>query len=209
MKLCSKARKRFKRLPKDVQTFFREIDETLQKDKITLKLGGGFSLYSGGKCGGYFDSVNKVLAVAIGSSNLERILCLLVHEFSHYLQSKDKSSVWHNYKIHNGHSRFFSYLNGQRIYKHRQALSGALEIEADCERRAIKLARRWKKYINLHKYAKQANAYILSYHWMAEKGEWVKKSVYQRKILNRVPSKLLRRYDRVPKLLKEAFDRWL
>ena len=208
MKASSRARKILKFFPQDVQEYFAEIDKTLQKQGYTLFLGGGKYLNNGGRCGGYFDDVNKVLAVSMGR-DLESVLSTLIHEFSHYQQKIDKSSIWHNYRIYNGHSRFFYYLGGKRIYKHKDAALSAVKLEADCERRAVKLAKRWPKYINMERYCSKANSYILSYHYMLKTGKWLTKSPYDRKIIAHSPDKLLRSYARVPERLSMAFDRWL
>jgi hypothetical protein len=208
MKASSRAKKILKSFPRDVQEYFAEIDETLQKQGYTLFLGGGKYLNNNGRCGGYFDDINKVLAVSMNRS-LESVLSTLIHEYSHYQQKNDKNSIWHNYRIYNGHSRFFYYLDGKRIYKHKDALMGAIRLEADCERRAIKLAKKWQKYINLESYQSKANAYILSYHHMLKTGKWLKKSPYDRKIIAHSPNRLLRSYAKVPCELEKAFDRYL
>lgn len=141
--------------------------------------------------------------------DLESVLSTLIHEYSHYQQKNDKNSIWHNYRIYNGHSRFFYYLDGKKIYKPQKAALAAIRLEADCERRAIKLAKKWQKYINLENYAAKANSYILSYHHMLKTGKWLKKSPYDKRIVVHSPSKLLRSYAKIPWRLEMAFDRYL
>lgn len=208
MKACSRAKKIFKSFPLDVQKYFLKLDKKLQNQGITFFLGSGRNIYSGGRCAGYFCPTNKILAVAIGGS-LESSLSTLFHEYSHYQQHKNKSSVWHNYRIYNGHQRFFNYLSGKRIYNRKQAVMGAIKIEVDCERRAIKLAKSWQKYINLENYCSAANSCILSYHHMLKTGKWYKKSPCDKKIVRYSPNRLLRSYSRVPKRLEAAFDKHL
>lgn len=208
MKASSLAKKILKTFPEDVQEYFFKIDEKLKKRGVTLFFGSGKSLYKGGKCSGYFCPTSKTLAVAIGRG-LEDFLSDFFHEYSHYLQYANKNSIWHNYRIYNGHSRFFGYLDGKKIYKPQKAALAAIRLEADCERRAIKLAKKWQKYINLEAYQAKANAYILSYHHMLKTGKWLKKSPYDRKIIAHSPTKLMRDYRKVPWRLEAAFDRWL
>lgn len=208
MKFDTKSRKIFNKLPSDIKEFILSMEKRCKKDRVIIKFGGGRCLNNGGRCGGYFDSQKRIIAVAMGR-NIEDFLSDLIHEYSHWLQSKDRNSVWYNYKIYNGHTRFFNYLGGQRIYKHKDAVMGAIRLEADCERRAIKLAKKWQKYINLNRYQAYANSYILSYHHMLKTGKWLKKSPYHRKIIAHSPTKLLRSHSKVPKKLEEAFVKYL
>lgn len=208
MQASSSAKKILKSYPQDVQQYFAEIDEKLRKQGYTFKLSGGQSLNNGGRCGGYFDDKTKILAIALGRG-LERSLSLLCHELGHFQQKMQKSSIWHNYRIYNGHSRFFYYLGGKKIYKPTQASLAAIKLEADCERRSFKLVKKWQKYVNLDRYCAEANSYVLSYHWMLENKRWMKGSPYDRKIIAHSPTQLMRSYKKIPMRLKMAFDRYL
>ncbi len=208
MKASSRARKILKSFPQDVQKYFLKIDKKLQKQGYTFFLGGGKSLYNSGKCSGYFCPTSRVLAVSIGGL-LEDSISTLTHEYCHYLQYKNKSSIWHSCKIYSGHQRFLNYLSGSKIYKARECTIAALLLELDCEKRAIRALKRWPKYIDINLAKKSATAYILSHWWMLENRKWPTTSIYSKKILCHCPNKFLKSYLNVPEKIAIAFKRHL
>ena len=208
MKASSAARKILSKFPQDVVDYFLKLDKRCEKNRITLLLGSGKALNARGRCGGYFSEQERVLAVAIGGKIGDIISCVL-HEECHMSQFLNKKSIWYKKGILTGHCRFFRYLDGDKIYKIKEAAFAAMELEADCERRAIKLAKKWPKYINMDRYIAKANSYILSYHWMLENRRWMKKSPYNRRIIIHSPIKLLRCYEKVPSKLSLAFNKYL
>lgn len=206
----SKARKILKSFPKDVVEYFVEIDRKCQKYGIKFKLGSGKSLNAGmGRCGGYFDDGQKVLAVAIGSG-LYSALSICVHEASHMKQWKSPKSIWKNRKVYNGYNRFYCYLDGKKIYKLKTAVDAAISLELEAERMAVReIKKRWTKYIDLSKYCRQSSSYLFSYRHMAKTGKWPVVSPSDRRITAHCPDRLLRSYKRVPWRLQAAFDRYL
>lgn len=211
MTLCSKAQKRFKRLPKRVRDYFFQLDKRCQSYRIKLVLGSGESVnFGGGRCGGYFDDANRVLKVAIGGS-VESLLSVAIHESAHMTkQWQNPRSIWQDYKIYNGYNRFFRYISGERIYNKTQAIHSAISLEKECEQFAIKeIKRKWLDYINLEKYIANSNAYLFSYLHMAEKRKWPAKTPCEGKFRAHCPTKLLKSYKKIPERLKLAFDRWL
>lgn len=211
MKASSAARKILAKFPKDVRDYFLEIDELCKYHGVTFYLGAGKQVNScGGRSGGYFDDCERILAVAIGSS-MGSALQTCIHEAQHaFGQWTNPKSLWHDFKIYNGHNRFFSYLSGKRIYKLSSAISAAIAIELDAERLAVKqIKRRWTKYINLTEYQKQSSAYLFSYLYMGETGKWPVTSPCVKNISKHSPPKLLRVYKTIPPKMRIAFDKYL
>jgi hypothetical protein len=205
----SKARKILKSFPKDVRDYFKKIDKNCQKHGILLKIHGGKALNSGGRCGGYFSSEEKVLAVAIGIKNIGKILALITHESFHVKQWANPRSVWHEKGVQSGHARFCRYLAGERIYRPKDCAISAIRLERDCEHRTIRALKKWQKYVNINTAKKRANAYVLSHWWMLEHKKWPVNTPYDSKILKHCPNRLLGDYRKIPQKLKAAFDRYL
>ncbi len=197
MKASSVARKILSRFPKDVIEYFHEIDKLCKKYSVTFYLGAGRSVNSGcGRSGGYFDDCNRVLAVAIGTS-MSSALSILVHEVGHLKgQWLNPKSIWHDFKIYNGYSRFFWFLEGRRIYQKHTAISSAIK-------------RRWTKYINLDKYQRESSAYLYSYIYMGETGKWPVTSSCDKKIAKHAPNNLRGSYRKIPPALRKAFEKYL
>ena len=210
MKLDSRARKIFKKFPRDVKEYFEKLDQKCQKFKISLILSGGEEVNFGhGRCGGYFDDSNKIMKIAIGGS-VQSSLSVSLHEEGHLDQWINKTPAWSNFKIYNGYTRFFKYLNGERIYKVNQAVQAAIAIEKECEKIAIKkIKKKWLKYIDLNCYVTNASAYLFSYLYMAKKRKWPKNTPCTAKIRAHCPNKILRSYKTIPERLEAAFDRYL
>lgn len=210
MVIDSKARKILKSFPEDVQKYFRAIDKKCQKHGIKFRIGGGKTVNFGhGRCGGYFHEENKELVVSIGKS-LQGALSLMIHETCHLEQALKKTKAWSNRSTMNGHTRFFNYLAGQKIYKLDHAINSVISIELECERMAVKeIKRKWTHIINLDSYVKQSNIYLFSHYFMAKTRKWPKKSMFDKKIMAHSPDKLLRSYKHCPWRLMLAFERYL
>ena len=210
MKANKLALSNLSKMPKDVRYFVSEIDEELQNQGFTLYLSSGASVKNDcGMCGGYFDSFGKVLAVASNVS-VERFVSLLCHEFSHYAQAKDKTSIWHDEKINNGHSKFFYWLGGAKHYKTWELVQSAISLEHDCEKRALKLIRRrFSHIISPKDYEKRASIYLYGYIFVWETGKWFTKDLYQQPILDACEPVLRRKYEVIPPKLRAAFEECL
>jgi len=211
MKISSKARKILKKFPEEIRNYFLEVDEKCKQHGVTFFVGAGKQVNScGGRSGGYFDDCRKILAVSIGSS-LTSCFQTLLHEVSHFKgQWLNPKSIWYKGRIRHGHSRFFSYLSGQRIYKKHAAIAAALAIELDCERKTVReIKRRWTKYIDLAEYQRQSSAYLYSYLYMGETGKWPVVSCCIRKIAKHAPDSLQKSYKQIPPKLRMAFDKYL
>lgn len=210
MKLDSRARKIFRKFPRDVKEYFEKLDQKCQKHGILLKLGGGKEVNFGhGRCGGYFDDSGKEMNIAIGGS-IQSLMANSLHEEGHLDQFLGKSKIWHQFSFYNGHTRFFKYLSGERIYKVNQAVQAAIAIEKECEKIAIKkIKKKWQKYIDLDWYIASASAYLFSYLYMAKKRKWPKNTPCIAQIRAHCPNKILRSYKTIPERLEAAFDRYL
>jgi len=211
MKASSAARKILNRFPQDVKDYFQEIDELCNQHGVTFYLGAGKSVNCGnGRCAGYFDDSQRILAVSINRS-IESVIGLTVHEATHaFVQWANPKSIWYKGRIRHGHTRFFNFLAGHKIYKKDEAIQSALALELDCERTSIReIKRRWTKYIDVETYQRQSSAYLYSYLYMGETGKWPVVSCCIRKIAKHAPDSLQKSYKQIPPKLRMAFDKYL
>lgn len=122
--------------------------------------------YGGGlKVSGYFDQDAPMLAVGWESP---RRLGILLHEYSHLTQWVEDCEVWRN----DIDACWDDWLAGKRIKDIRKQIATSRELEADCERRTIRLAKELDAPIDLEEYARGANAYVHFYNVIADTRKW-------------------------------------
>jgi hypothetical protein len=118
-------------------------------------------------CAGYFDESVPVLAVACGKDE-EQWLGVLLHEYSHLTQWAEDAPVW---RASHG-DEWVSWLDGKPVRRIKEKIAAAREVEADCERRTVRLIRELDAPIDIERYVRAANSYVHFYNVMAEKRKW-------------------------------------
>lgn len=212
MKIDAKARSILSSFPKDVQSYFQEIDQKCKKHGVKFRISGGACVYSGsGKCGGFFSDSPKELAIAVNKP-LKWVIATLVHEDSHFDQWLNHQSIWHNQKVSRNFSNFFDWLlKIKNIKNPTESAKHVISLESDCERRSIKkIKKRWSHIISPETYAQSANAYMFSYLYMAQSRQWISGRV---KIKNKCfyrnfPQKILSKFDDLPEEHLKLFKRY-
>lgn len=121
--------------------------------------------------GGYFDGETKVLAVACGRTE-DSWLGTLLHEYCHLTQWVDNQPDWLAYNV-----AMWSWIEGKRVRNPLAAIRTVQATEADCERRAIRLAKEMDAPIDLERYTRAANAYIHFHNVIAETRKWYRPDV--------------------------------
>lgn len=209
MNAPSSALKLLREFPEEIQDYFQKLEKKCQKRRITLRLGAGYTVnMGGGRCSGYYDSFNKVLAVALGRG-WEHSFAVALHEWSHCQQHFDSKSIWHT-KISDNHTKFFQWLAGKNFKEPRILARSALVLERDCERRTVaEIRRRYSHLINPEKYLLRANCYLASHYWMVKHRSWLKKTPYSRKLMAHCPPKLFKSFEDISETLKLAMERYL
>jgi len=115
---------------------------------------------------GYFsDHGQPTLAVAWKH---ERHLGTLLHEYCHLTQWIENATVWRDDKD----ADLDTWLSGKPVRNIRKKLAATRELEADCERRTIRLARELEAPLDLADYARGANGYIHFYNVIADVRKW-------------------------------------
>lgn len=141
-------------------------------------------------CAGWFDFEKKELITCMGNRlGME----VFVHEYSHYQQYKTEKSKF--LKWNKATTRFFGWVHDKEKYEDDvidQDLLTTIELEHDCEQKAIKLIKQYKLDIDITEYAKAAGAYLFFYHMVREKRKWATtKSAYNPAISKLMPDKLM------------------
>lgn len=122
------------------------------------------------KVGGYFDPETSpaVLAVSTGRP-VEQWVGLLMHEYSHLTQWAENVPIW---KAAQAAASIDDWLAGTPVRNIKRAIGIVRDMEADCERRTIRLARELQAPIDIARYTRGANSYIHFHNVMAETRKW-------------------------------------
>jgi hypothetical protein len=126
---------------------------------------------AGYPCGGYFCGDTKTLAVATGRME-DTWLGVLLHEYSHLTQWTEDAPVWREAK-----DDMWDWLDGKRVRNPRESVRTTQAVEADCERRTLRLIREMDAPVNLQRYTRAANAYIHFHNVIADKRKWFRAGV--------------------------------
>lgn len=134
---------------------------------VLLAPGDSVPFDDGLRCAGYFsgDDTQPMLVVAKGSS---RWLGTLLHEYSHLTQWAEGAPVWKASE----NVQWPAWIAGKKVRGVRKHLANSRELEADCERRAVRLMRELDAPIDIEQYIRGANAYVHFYNIVAEKRRW-------------------------------------
>jgi len=152
-------------------------------------------------CHGYFDDTAKTLVVACGRPFNEWIE-ILVHEFCHMEQWKSDER-WEKWT--DACDTTWTWMAGDRMLNKTQlnkTIDSMVELEKDCEMRAVEKIRKWGLPIPISNYIKKANIYLYSYHMLPELKKFPT-GVYDDKILRGYSSDRFRKsYKNVPEKIK-------
>lgn len=171
-----------------------------------------YVFYDGNRCNGYFyDLPRPVLAVAAGQSR-KKWFKVLVHEYCHMLQWLDDAQVWHNsIKA----DPFWQWFLGKKKLSSRQAYKYAMylvDVELDCERRVLKMIKKFDLPIDAVQYAQNGNAYVYFYHLALKHRRWydIGKEPYNSpKLVAQMPKHLKGNHHKISKKLEKAFEKHL
>lgn len=161
-------------------------------------------------CSGYFEATEKVLAVAVGKS-VHRWLPILMHEFCHAKQYMEDPKWF--LRCSTSESLLFEWAYGKREMKRptmMKHLKLCIEIERDCEDRAVALIKKFKiaSVVPVADYARKANAYLYFWRYFADTRQWYERGnppYEQKELCGLMPSEIQKSYMRMPKAVRQAF----
>jgi hypothetical protein len=157
---------------------------------------GKIILYKGEYCGGndrcygMFDFNSKeqpVLKIAVGNKSNEHWFGILIHEYCHFLQWRDNTKIWKQFEESN--FSIDDIINSPK--KHKKELLLLMKLEADCERRVIKLIKKYRLF-SVKEYAQEANAVLFKYGFLYTDGYWPKNNKELPECWTLCPDRILR-----------------
>jgi hypothetical protein len=144
--------------------------------KFVQKKGGNVALTEGTRCAGYFDAYNEdqpQLVIAKDLSN-KYFLGVLLHEYSHVTQWAENCTVWQEDMAFGDIINTDEWLGtGKKCTaKVRKAFALRRDLEADNERRTVRLIKEFNAPLDLPEYIRRANSYVHFYNTMPETNQW-------------------------------------
>lgn len=160
-------------------------------------------------CSGYFDPHEGVLKVACNNKIWKEIL---IHEYCHFLQWSKKRKFWDEMCNKGGIDPNYAldlWLDGQielSIEQRERYKFMIMAIEIDCESMVVDFIRKHNIDIDIKKYIKSSNTYVMFYHAVFKYRKWYKKDMkpYNTKdIVDIMPETFNYDYMKIsPKILK-------
>lgn len=155
---------------------------------------------------GYFDSANKILAVATGKPKKDWDK-VFIHESCHFDQWLADVYLWNKWNV--GYSLFFEWLDSKVELNRKQLLAAwkdVIDCELDCEKRSIAKIKKYKIPIDTKLYTQMANSYLYSYTKLLEVRTW-KAGVYLNyDLLQYSPKVFPKSHLKIPPKLNKALD---
>ena len=172
-----------------VKRFLGDLVGLCHDNGISLKLVAAPKVSIGKiKCNGMFDE--KQIAVAT-KNDLEFWLGILVHESCHMDQYLEKTKLWAELDPHL--IAVDSWINDPdyRIRNKDEAFRKVVELELDCERRAVRKIKEYSLPISVKEYIKGANSYLFAYGVAKKTREWFQNPYKKPFIYQHMPGRLL------------------
>jgi hypothetical protein len=156
-------------------------------------------------CDGYFDDTDKVLVVACGKP-FEEWIEILVHEYSHmeqwlsdkrwkrWIKCCEKLWAWMDDEIE---------LTDAQV---NDIVDGMIELERDCELRAMFNIQKWMLPINRSMYMRKANLYLYSYRMLPEVKRFPKGIYDNKELIKLCKPRIYKKYDKIPDDIRERIE---
>lgn len=163
----------------NAQEVVNEITRRAWRLNVAVLLSPDSSLMhsDGAECSGYFDTDPAILRVSTGLPEADW-LGILLHEYSHATQWAEQAPVYVNHEKTDG---MWDWLEGKPLKNAAHVVDLTKELEADCERRTVRLIQELNAPIDIREYCRQANAYIHFHNVIKAKRKWVKQAGVLRK----------------------------
>jgi hypothetical protein len=154
--------------------------------------------------GGYFDSAPSIpmLAVATGRPEADW-LGVMLHEYSHLTQWAENCTEW---RRDTNSMSITDWLEGKSVSNITKVIKITQDLEADCERRTVRLIKELGANIDVGEYSRRANAYLHFHNVMRKKRKWYKapRAVFDPAILRLCNDTIDLNFDKTPKPLWDA-----
>jgi len=194
-------------IPQEFKPFVANVRRRCKMNGIELMLSPSKTVvitdYFSTDCSGYFDEADRVLAVACGKP-FEEWIEILIHEYSHMEQwlADDRWDYW-TWCC----EELWAWLDKEKIMNNNQlkkVLDGMIELERDCEIRALQNIAKYKLPINKSEYKRKANLYLYSYRLLPVLRKFPTGIYYNKHIVAMCPSRMMKKYDKVPEIIEKS-----
>jgi hypothetical protein len=117
---------------------------------------------------------------------------VFLHEYCHYLQWKNNRDLWNRSLL--TYDTLFEWIDKPESNytddELNQSLHDILELEHDCENKALRLLQNNPiEDVSVDKYIRAVNAYLLHYHINRSLRKRPKNPIYSERVLNHMPNK--------------------
>ena len=186
---------------KNVEKFIEHVKEQTAEHHCEFSLRNTkYCCQDGVRCSGFFWEDPPTLICATNKP-LIKWVSTLVHEYGHFLQWITVPSILE--ESGDSCNIFFDWLNGES--GHEKAIKKhtgiTRDVEADCERIAVKTIKKFNLPIDIKQYCQQANAYVYFYNYILLTRKWYKtgKGPYEvEEVYSKMPTHLKKSYDNLP-----------
>jgi hypothetical protein len=159
----------------------------------------------GEKVGGYFDCEPVIPVLTVAKNRKDgQWLGVLMHEYCHLTQWIESCDAWRLTIKYDG--SIFEWVQGKRIANLVPTIKAVQAMEADNERRTLRLIKELDAPIDVADYAKRANAYIHFHNVLGDLRKWYKapSALYVPEILEHCNTTIDDDFSKTPKKLYAA-----
>jgi len=167
------------------------IIDLAASDKVTLSVDSDDL-----KCNGYFLDDPLKFAVAIKKPK-KKWVPVFLHEYSHFKQWLERIPLWSDADF----NCLEEWLSGQEYPEADldKSIFSLQALEHDCEIRTVALMKKHRLKIDVERYIKQANAYLLFYAVVRKDRVWYSEAPYEvKQIIDVMPGTFLKDYKVIP-----------
>lgn len=157
--------------------------------------------------GGCFDESVPSLTASACDTEADT-LGLLLHEYSHLTQWVENCDVWRIHQKTPGD--MWDWIGGKPVRGVERAIDVTRDMEADCERRTVRLIQELNAPIDIKDYTRKANAYIHFHNVIKAKRKWYKApgALCNPEILRHCNETLDSDFRKTPKALFDALVKY-
>ena len=192
-------------IPDEFKAFVQNVKRRCKAHRVELVLSPSRTVVLtdtfSADCSGYFDETDRVLAVACGKP-FEQWIEILIHEYSHMEQwiHDERWTHWSDCCF-----RMWEWMDGELELDDENleyVINGMIELERDCELRALTNIIKWDLPINKTRYARKANLYLYSYRLMPIIKKFPTGIYDNEELVKMCPHRICKRIKDVPEKLK-------
>lgn len=194
----------------NVEKFIDTLEKTCKSNNVKLVLHDMcYIIDNGDKFGGWFDPYLKELHCSFPNKIKPKYVEVLIHESCHLDQWIKQTPVWVKEQGNRSLEIFWDWTKGNKANNITWHLKNIQKMEAECERMSIQKIVDLDLGLNIERYTKKANAYLLFYTILKETKKWCDYPPYKfKEIWNQLPGdRILNEFSMTDKLKKLYIDK--